>query len=160
MKEINLLENSILENKNGLYRLAYSYVRNKEDSLDIVQETIYKAFKNYKPDKVTNIRAWLYGILANTAIDTIRKNKKYILCENGDISEKEKYFDNYENIDLHNLLNEMEPKYKEIIVMRYFQDLKIDEIAEILDLNLNTVKSRLYKWLKKLKMEITAKEVL
>ena len=54
----------------------------------------------------------------------------------------------------------MEPKYKEIIVMRYFQDLKIDEIAEILDLNLNTVKSRLYKWLKKLKMEITAKEVL
>ena len=39
MKEINLLENSILENKNGLYRLAYSYVRNKEDSLDIVQFT-------------------------------------------------------------------------------------------------------------------------
>ena len=94
MKEINLLENSILENKNGLYRLAYSYVRNKEDSLDIVQETIYKAFKNYKPDKVTNIRAWLYGILANTAIDTIRKNKKYILCENGDISEKEKFNSN------------------------------------------------------------------
>ena len=63
-------------------------------------------------------------------------------------------------LPIYNLLNEMEPKYKEIIVMRYFQDLKIDEIAEILDLNLNTVKSRLYKGLKKLKMEITAKEVL
>lgn len=160
MKAENLLENLILENKNGLYRLAYSYVRNKEDSLDIVQEAIYKAFKNYNPNKVTNIRAWLYGILVNTAIDTIRKNKKYILYENKDMSEKEIYFDNYENIDLYDVLNGLEPKYREIIVMRYFQDLKINEIAEILDLNLNTVKSRLYKGLKTLKMEITAKEVL
>jgi len=160
MKETKILESFILENKNELYRFAYSYVRNKEDSLDIVQETIYKAFKNYNPSKVSNIKSWLYSILANTAIDTIRKNKKYILCETENIVEKEKYFDNYENIELAHILNELKPKYREIIIMRYFQDLKINEIAEILNLNLNTVKSRLYKALKMLKMEIMAEEVL
>ena len=61
----------------------------------------------------------------------------------------------YENIDLKRALDQMNPQDKAVIELRYFEDMKIEDIAKVLDENVNTVKSRLYRGLKKLRLELT-----
>lgn len=146
------IENYIIENRNIFYKIAYSYTQNEEDALDVVQESIYKALSSTDSLKdVEKIKSWFYKILIRTSIDFIRKNKKYIPTDN--VLEESNY-DEYKNIDLDNALNKIPTKYKTIIILRYFEDFKIDEIANILDENVNTIKSRLYTALKKLKIEM------
>ena len=63
--------------------------------------------------------------------------------------------DHYENIDLKRALDQMNPQDKAVIELRYFEDMKIEDIAKVLDENVNTVKNRLYRGLKKLRLELT-----
>lgn len=76
-KTEKILTNCIIENKENVYRLAYSYVKNKEDALDIVQDSIYKAMDNLEllknPDAV---KSWFYRIVVNTSLDFLRRNKR------------------------------------------------------------------------------------
>lgn len=67
----------IKENKKYLYKIAYSYVKNQQMSLDILQESIYKAFVNIKKLKKESVfKTWITKILINECINTIRKNAK------------------------------------------------------------------------------------
>lgn len=66
--------------------------------------------------------------------------------------------DDYENVDLQKALDNLPSNYRTIIILRYFEDLKIDEIAEILNENINTIKSRLYKSLKILRIKMNDSE--
>jgi RNA polymerase sigma-70 factor (ECF subfamily) len=63
--------------------------------------------------------------------------------------------DNYEDFDLQKALEALPDKYRTVIVLRYFEDLKIEEIAEILNENINTVKTHLYKSLEKLRIHMS-----
>jgi RNA polymerase sigma-70 factor (ECF subfamily) len=151
-----ILENYILQNKESHYRLAYCYVKNKDDALDIVQESILKALNSV--DGLTNkdyIKTWFYRILVNTSLDVLRKNGKLSYVEeitlDMNLEAKE---DTYENFDLQNALDNLPHNYRLIISLRYFEDLKLEEIADILGENLNTVKTRLYAGLKKLRIEL------
>lgn len=58
------------------------------------------------------------------------------------------------DMDLQDAIDQLPPKYKTLIILRFFEDLKIHEIAAITDLNVNTVKTRLYSALKKLRIEV------
>ncbi|MDQ0216151.1 RNA polymerase sigma-70 factor (ECF subfamily) [Oikeobacillus pervagus] len=152
----------ITTHKEDFYRLAYSYVKNQEDALDIVQESIKKALISIEAIKEPNsIKSWFYKIVVRTAIDFLRKQKKWILTDDQTIDflshGKE---DSYENFDLHNALDELPLQYKTVIVLRFFEDLKLEEIAEIVEENLNTVKTRLYRGLKLLRITITEEELI
>jgi RNA polymerase sigma-70 factor, ECF subfamily len=155
------VENYITEYKDSIYRLAYSYVRNAEDSLDIVQESIYKAFISIDSLKEPKfIKTWFYRIVVNTSIDFIRKRKREILVgEDFLLSNDIGHRDTYTDIDLKRALDDLPEDYRIIIILRYFEDLKIKEISEILDQNINTVKTKLYKGLDKLKININSQEV-
>ena len=149
-----LIENYTIENKEKLYRIAFSYTKNKEDALDIVQESVLKALKSANTLKTPQyIKTWYYKILTRTAIDYIRKNKKYVINNDLDLDDSISY-DTYENIDLQKALDELPEKYKTIVILRYFEDMKISEIAQVLDENTNTIKTRLYKALDKLKLKL------
>ena len=149
-----LIENYTIENKEKLYRIAFSYTKNKEDALDIVQESVLKALKSANTLKNPQyIKTWYYKILTRTAIDYIRKNKKYVINNDLDLDDSISY-DTYENIDLQKALDELPEKYKTIVILRYFEDMKISEIAQVLDENTNTIKTRLYKALDKLKLKL------
>lgn len=148
--------NYVIENKEKYYRLAYSYVKNKEDALDIVQESIYKAISSLSTiESPEYIKTWFYRIVINTSLDFLRKQKKIIITDDETL---EFYSpgadDNYEDIDLQRALEELPPNYRSIIVLRFFEDLKIEEIADVLELNVNTVKTRLYSALKKLRLSL------
>ena len=148
-------KNYIVENKNSFYRIAYNYVKNQDDALDIVQESILKGLSKIdKLDNVDFIKPWFYRILINTSIDYIRKNKKYIQIQD-ELLMSGFMEDNIDtDIDIQNALDSLSNDYKTVIILRYFEDMKIADIANVLDENINTIKTRLYKALKLLKIKI------
>lgn len=104
--------------------------------------------------EIEKVKSWFYKIVIRTSIDYIRKNKKY--NDMIDISEiiNNGKSDEYKDLDLYKALDELDETYKTIIILRYFEDMKINDIADILYENPNTVKTRLYAGLKKLKIDI------
>lgn len=148
------LKKYILDNQEMFYRLAYSYVRNQQDALDIVQESICKAIRYEKDLKdQAAMKTWFCRIILNTAIDLYRKDKKVVYFNDQDIidsaSEQE-----YQDFDLQNALDDLPEKYKTVIILRFFEDMKIEEVAKVLDENVNSVKTRLYTALKKLRITL------
>lgn len=150
------LEGYIVNNKTLFYRLAYSYVKNNDDALDVVQESIYKAFSSISHlNDFSNIKTWFYRIIVNTSLDFIRKSKKEIITDKEFLlSNDTSTVDHYIDLDLERALETLAEKYRSIIVLRYFEDLKLEEIAEVLDENVNTVKTRLYKALEVLRISM------
>jgi len=147
----------IMNNKEDFYRLAYSYVKNQNDAIDILQDSIQKAITscgNLKND--LSLKAWFYRIVVNTSLDYLRKKKKLEVVDEETI---ELYSsgknDVYPNIDLERSLASLPNKYRSIIVLRFFEDLKIEEVAEILQESPSTIKTRLYKALELLRIKMT-----
>lgn len=149
-------------NKENLYKTAFAYVKNKEDALDVLQETVYKAFisiEKLKEPKYFN--TWLTRILINNAINLINKNKKIIsIVDNLSNAENIRKENNIEDkLDIISAIDSLEDKYKNVIILKYFQDLTINEISQILECPLGTVKTHLNKGLSKLRI-ITGKEIV
>lgn len=158
--DINKIENQIanyvITYKEKIYRLAFSYVKNKEDALDIVQESICKALAARDSLKNPNyIKTWFYRIIVNTSLDFLHKQKRVILVEDEVLySFDNGIYDDYPDFDLEKAMDNLPTNYKTIVVLRFFEDCKIDEIAEILDINVNTVKTQLYRALDKLRVQL------
>jgi RNA polymerase sigma-70 factor (ECF subfamily) len=155
-EKFELVEKYIVENQQAYYRLAFSYVKNKENALDIVQEAIFKALRSIdRLDEVNYLKTWLYRIIVNTSIDFIRKHQRVSIMDD-DILESHLPVSENElsDLDLQNAVDHLPPTYKTIIILRFFEDLKIEEIAEITGDNVNTVKTRLYSALRKLRVEM------
>lgn len=141
--------------KNKLYRMAYLYVKNENDALDIVHETIYKAYisiKNLKePDYFST---WLSKILINTALDFIKKNKKVIPFEEIERYDTSEKVHIAESLDLVDAIDRLEEKYKTVIILRYYKGLQIKEIATMLDCPEGTVKTNLHRAINKLRVDL------
>lgn len=158
LMSLEVLEEYIRENQEKLYKVAYTYTRNQELALDVVQEAITKSLENISKLKHEEyIKTWFYKILINESLKVYKKNKKYIQYElQEDIKTNQGYNEDKiaENIDIYNNIQKLDNKLKTVIILRFFENLKIDEIAEITKTNVNTVKSRLYKGLSELKKNI------
>lgn len=147
------IEEILLENYDHYYRMAYSYTHNEADAQDIVQNGVVKAILYSDSLKNTEVaKAWLYSIMLNETFDLLKKRKETSLDEVVVESAQE---DVYMDFDLQRVLDSMSKEDKAVIELRYFEDLKLSEIAEVLNENISTVKSRLYRGLKKLKMELS-----
>ena len=146
----------IKENQDKLYKIAYTYTKNKDLSLDIVQEAVTKALENiHKLKQEEFVTTWFYRILINEALQSVKRNKKHIEYE---LIDNEAYYHGdeeniVENIDIYNKIEKLNNKLKTVIILRFFENLKIEEIAVITKTNTNTVKSRLYKGLNEIKKE-------
>ncbi len=163
MKKISsydILTGFIIENRASAYRLAYSYVHNKEDALDILQDAICKALASVRTlQDSASVKPWFFRIIVNTALDFIRKNKRYVYVEEDTLeSLSQSTEDQYEDFDLVSALEKLSSINKTIVMLRFYEDMKLEDIAGILGMNLNTVKTRLYASLKKLRIEMEAAE--
>ena len=148
-----LFTDFVLEHKENIYRLAYSYVRHQQNALDIVQDAIQKAWlKQTTLANPESIKSWFYRIVVNTSLDFLRREKKIQWVSDEEIGmTATRTYDLARELDLERALEALPQPLSEIIVLRFFEDLKLEEIAAILDLPLSTVKSRLYKGLKVLR---------
>ena len=140
--------------------LALKLTKRIEDAEDLIQDTYFKALKNhdkYTPD--TNLKGWLYTIMKNTFINNYRKKKS----QNTFIDETENsYFIDQglnnrvdhadKNVDQEFIMKQIDSIEKNYIeaFMMHFNGYKYEEIAEILDIPLGTVKSRIFLARKKM----------
>lgn len=152
-KKEKIIEKIICDKYNSYYRMAYSHVQNASDAEDIVQEGAYRAMKNSASLKqIQYAETWVYRIMLNEMYRHMSKNKTVAMDEF--ILEGLETEDRYEDIDLRRALEQLQETDRVIIQLKYFEDRKLEEIAEILELNVSTVKSRLYRGLRKLKVDL------
>lgn len=149
------VERLLLENYDKYYRLALSYVHNEDDAGDIVQNGAYKAIRSSGGLKnTTYAETWIYRIMLNEIFGFFRGNRAVSLEEMEEERESLSVEDTYQDFDLMQALEALDKEDKAVVQLRYFEDMKLEEIAEILNENLSTVKSRLYRSLKKLKLKL------
>ncbi len=146
----------ILENQDRFYRVAYSYTRNQQDALDVVQSAVCKALEAHENIKNEDaVKTWFYRILINESLAVLKKRKRILLPGDG-LEQDEVYYEKgYEQDDgLEKELDRLELDVQGIIKLRFFEELSLKEISCITGLNLNTVKTKLYRGLKQLKENI------
>ena len=153
-KQQTLITDFIYENQAALYRLAFSYTRNRDAALDIVQDTVVQAISHADALRDREaVKPWVYRILVNESLAYLRRNKKLVfLDEFPDCPSPQE--DLSEKVDIYRAVDHLEPKLKTVVILRYFEDLKLEEIAQATGANLNTVKARLYRALKKMREEL------
>jgi len=142
---------------NYALRTVYSMTRNKADASDIVQETfikVYRHIESFQEDK--SFKAWFYRILINeTRTFMARKSRQAIAVEEEKVLD---YFaeqtDNESDEQLYSALAELRATDRSILMLKYIIGFKEKEIAEMLELNINTVKSRLYQARNRLKRKL------
>lgn len=136
-----------------IYRMAYVYVKNESDALDVVQEVAYRSFK--KIDTLKNpeyFKTWLIKIAITCSIDLVRKNKKVVQLK----PDYEEFIGSKDedvplSITLQELLDRLNEDEKSIIILRFYEGYSFKEIAELLNMPLETAKSRLYRAIAKLR---------
>ncbi|WP_409303931.1 sigma-70 family RNA polymerase sigma factor [Peribacillus sp. SCS-155] len=143
-------EQLLMEYSDRLYRTAYLYVGNREDALDVVQETAYKAFSS-----ISQLRneefflTWMTKILINCAYDVLRKRKKPIpsVTDPGAILSER----NEEKLDLAAAIGKLPVRYQTSIILFYYYDMSLQEMAKIMETPENTIKTYLSRGKKQLR---------
>lgn len=153
----DLLEKTILEHQRMLYRIAFSIIKDEQLALDAVQETIVKAYSQiHQLRQPEYIKTWLVRICMNEANGLCRKQ----ITQRQRQTELQAYQGGAEDAspteysDLFQAVMALEPKLRTVIVLRFFEELKFDEIAAMTQTNVNTIKSQVYKGLDLLKAQL------
>ncbi|MGN0298581.1 MAG: RNA polymerase sigma factor [Lachnospiraceae bacterium] len=159
MKEKKLYEQIvqyITENQEKFYRLAFSYVRNEEEALDIVQNSIVKALEKY--DTLRNpdaIKTWFFRIIVNESLGYIKKSNRELAYDPELLEDIEAETPKVElNLSIQSAMDQLNDKMRTVIYLYYFEEMNFREIAKITGTNLSTVKYRHYTALKLLKKYI------
>lgn len=140
----------IEDNKTSLYKVARSYLKNDEDVADAISETVLIAYeKLYQLKNDRYFKTWLIRILINQCKQMYEKNKKYQLTD--EVVEIGEYDSNYSNIEFDELLSELPEKDRILFILRYSEGYTTKQIADMLDMNENTVVSRLGRGRKKIR---------
>ncbi|MBY0097343.1 sigma-70 family RNA polymerase sigma factor [Mesobacillus maritimus] len=145
-----------------LYRMAFVYVKNQDDALDVLQETAYKAFKNIETLREPRyLKTWLIKIAISCATDLIRKRKNVVYLNQTDMELASKdSTDVTMTITMQQILETLDELEKSIVFLKYYSELTFKEIAELKDLPLGTVKTTLYRALAKLRVEMKGADLL
>lgn len=156
----DLLVAHILASQRDHYRFAYSYVKNQDAALDVVQESIVKALgKIHTLRDPTYLKTWFYRILLNESMNYFRKNSGLVpydavLMELPAAEGR----DPGERLDLYDAIDRLSEPEQAVIRLRFFEEMTLEEISRVTDTNLSTVKSRLYKGIRHLRV-LTNEEV-
>lgn len=143
----------VMNQKDEYYKLAYVYLKNEEDTMDVMQDMIIILYDNIsKLRKENSFYSWSKTILVNECKKKLRNNKRLIPL---DKMKEEGFIESYDisedKIVLENYISKLSEKHQEVIKLRYLLDLDYKSISEILQIPLGTVKSRLNIGMEKLR---------
>lgn len=137
-----------------LYKTAFLYVKNEADSLDAVQECVTRGMLGIEKLKEPQyFKTWITRILINCIRQDKKKAQPISLDEY-----VEKGIENYlieEKVDLYDAIDSLNDQYKTVVILFYFQELKIREISQILGIPEGSVKASLYRAKKQLRKWLT-----
>ncbi|QED46642.1 sigma-70 family RNA polymerase sigma factor [Cytobacillus dafuensis] len=139
--------------------IAMSYLRNEGEALEALQEVTFRAYRSIKKvQQAEYFSTWLIRIMLNYCHDHIQKNKRY-----GDkslIENKGETVDYSRSIEIEEALEKIDSHSREVIILKYYHDLKIKDIADILDKPESTIKTWLYKGLQALREQLEERSEL
>ncbi|MBU9714922.1 RNA polymerase sigma factor [Evansella tamaricis] len=159
-----------------LYRICYSYTRNREASLDIMQEVYIKIYRSIQTfDESRPFYPWVKRITVNTCLNYIRDQKKHnqlsldddthesgalkeTIADRTDIEEITCANDFQKIID--NSLLHIPENYRMVLTLRYVEEMSYEQIATALNQSLGTVKSNISRGRKLLKQKLTEQNIL
>lgn len=136
-----------------IYRMAYVYVKNESDALDVVQEVAYRSFQKIETLKNPEyFKTWLMRMTINCSIDLLRKNKKVVQLkpEHQEMIGLEDE-DIPLSITLKELMDHLNENEKSVILLKYYEGYSFKEIAEQFNIPIGSAKSILYRALDKLR---------
>lgn len=171
--DVRAFQDIVERYKKKVYYLAYDITGDHHDAEDISQEVFIKVFrslKNFRRD--AKMSSWLYQITVNTSIDSLRKSssKSKKLVDQPDLENLPKAQPETGNAAnnpeqsvesamiqkrISQALQNITPRERTVFVMRHYNGLKMNEIAEILNLSVGTVKSLLFRAIKKLRKDLS-----
>lgn len=149
------LEAYLIGGQARFYRLAYSYLQDREEALDAVQTAVCRALEHRDSlrDKGA-MRTWFTRILVNACMDLLRQRSRVTLVPPEDL-DSGSYEDPLPEDDvLSRRVNALPAEVQTVIKLRFYEDMTLREISQVTGWNLNTVKSRLYAGLKKLRISL------
>lgn len=149
----------IVENQARFYRLAYSYLKNREEALDAVQTAVCRALE--KQDSLQDadaLRTWFYRILVNVCMDQLRRRKRVTLVP-PEALDAGSYEDPLPaDSTLAQRVDALPAEVGTIVKLRFYEELSLKEISAVTGVPLSTVKTRLYTGLKKLRVTLESEE--
>lgn len=142
--------------KEYLYRTAFSYVKNQDLALDVLQEaTVQGLLAIHNLREPQYFKTWITRILYNCAMQMYRKSSKIISYAQDEIpavgNQMDSGISQEEKMDLHDAVRQLDEPYRTLIVLKYFEGLTISEISKMSSKPEGTVKSELSKAKKKLR---------
>jgi RNA polymerase sigma-70 factor (ECF subfamily) len=175
MAEQDRFEEQAMEFMPSLYAAALRMTRNPVDAEDLVQETYLKAYRGFHGfEQGTNLKAWLYRILTNTYINTYRAKKRrpdesdledvedlYLYRRLGGLeaatmgrSAEDQLLDTYTDEEVKAALESLPEQFRMAVLLADVEGFAYKEIAEILDIPIGTVMSRLHRGRKGLQKKL------
>lgn len=154
-----MMEEIINRHLKSVYNFIYRLTNDQDATEDIVQETFIKVWKKFKEDK--NLKPWIFKVARNTAVDYLRKRKNVLFSEidskndyeNSTVGGFEEKIEDLEPLpdeifqrkelaeELNRALEKIRSDFREIVFLHYVENLTFQEISEIIDKPINTVKS-------------------
>ena len=148
--DVDEIGNIIQENVQAMYRVAFGILKNEDEIYDAISNTTIIVFEKISSLKKEEFfKTWLTRILINECYKIYNQNKKVIYLENctaenlDNLQYTEK--DRLEEQDARDLLKNLSKDLRETVMLYYFEDFSVKEVAEILNIPEGTVKSRLSK---------------
>ncbi|MGN0402418.1 MAG: RNA polymerase sigma factor [Acetatifactor sp.] len=142
------LADYVVENQAKFYRLAYSYVGNREAAMDVVQNAVLKGIEHIETLKNPEyMHTWFYRVLINESINFIRQNRREIPCDYEELHRagEKAAPEMRQETEVLDYVLKLPMDLKTIILLRFYEEKSLKEIAEIVDVKLSTVKYRLYR---------------
>jgi RNA polymerase sigma-70 factor, ECF subfamily len=149
--------------KDKIYYLAYRMLNNVQEAEDVVQETFLRVFKNLdRYDEKQKFSTWIYRIATNLSIDRLRKRKAVYSLDAGMAPDGEgtDYYSTLASTDpspegqliltetqqtIRRAIDQLPEKYKSVVILRYMHDMSLQEISEVLNMPVTTVKTRVHR---------------
>ena len=159
MTKEETLTSFLIETQARSYRLAYSVLHNRDESLDAVQTAVCRALEHQDSLRDPGaVKTWFTRILMNACNDLLRQRSRVVpFLENGE----EPFGEDPEPSDetLARRVDALPREMGTVIKLRFYEELTLKEIGEVTGQNVNTVKSRLYAGLKRLRVAMEGAEI-
>jgi RNA polymerase sigma-70 factor (ECF subfamily) len=143
-----------LRHKAWAAQLAFRFTGNHDDAMDVVQDAFVYLLKRFPGFRLTAaMTTFLYPVIKNIALSRLRKNKRVILDEDILLHTGDPPREEVAERSLAEVVAALSPVHREVLVMRFVDDMKLEDISIALNVPLGTVKSRLHNALKTLRAD-------
>lgn len=155
-----------------IFKMAYGYLKNTEDAKEVVQETFMKLYKSIGSyQQGSRFSSWLYRIAANLCVDHYRKNKlrteregdtDNLVGDHYQVTETDDPETHMTNeimkAQIHDAVAHLSKQEQKVFMLKHFSHMKYQEIADVMDISVGTVKSTHHRAVTNIKKRIIAQE--